>query len=67
VDVRFQGIPGHQGIVGPNFDNKDKAADAKRNVLSISTVFRETKVPSIIDYFSLDVEGAETFVMEKFP
>jgi len=66
MDVKFSGIPGHQGIVGHNFDNKG-GADAKRNVVSISTVFRETTVPSIIDYFSLDVEGAETFIMEKFP
>jgi len=57
---------GLEGVVGHNFDNK-KGGDTKRNVVSISTVFRETKVPSIIDYFSLDVEGAETFVMEKFP
>jgi len=66
MDVKFSGIPGHHGIVGHNFDNKG-GADAKRNVVSISTVFRETMVPSIIDYFSLDVEGAETFIMEKFP
>jgi len=66
MDVKFNGIAGHQGIVGRNFDNK-RGADAKRNVVSISTVFRETMVPSIIDFFSLDVEGAETFIMQKFP
>jgi len=66
MDVHFHGGSGLSGIVGPNFDNKG-GTNAKRNLVSIATVFRETKVPNIIDYFSLDVEGAETFVMEKFP
>jgi len=67
VDVTFGGLPGFQGIVADDFDNKNNVADAKRNIVSISTVFREAKVPSIIDYFSLDVEGAESFVMREFP
>lgn len=67
VDVIFGGVPGHQGIVGDNFDNNNNVADAKRNIVSISTVFREAKVPNIIDYFSFDVEGAESFVMRDFP
>jgi hypothetical protein len=39
VDVRFGGTPGHQGIVSKDFDNKGKA-DAKRNLVSISTVLK---------------------------
>jgi len=66
VDVKFGGDAAVSGIVDKNFDNKGRA-DAKRNIVSIETVFREAKVPSIIDYLSLDVEGAETFVMAKFP
>lgn len=66
VDVKFGGDPAVAGIVDIKFDNKGQA-DAKRNIVSIGTVFREAKVPSIIDYLSLDVEGAETFVMAKFP
>jgi len=66
LDVKFGGDGAVAGIVDNNFDNKDRA-DAKRNIVSIRTIFEKAKVPSIIDYFSLDVEGAETFVMAKFP
>jgi len=66
VDVKLNGKPGTEGIVDKNFDNKDEA-NAKRNLVSISTVFKEAKVPSIIDYLSLDVEGAESLVMANFP
>ena len=54
------------GIVAEGMDNTDKREE-KRNVVSISTVFKKANVPRIIDYFSLDVEGAELFVMEHFP
>lgn len=68
VDVKF--INGaYGGIVGDDMDNKkkdDKTLE-KRNLVSISTVFEETNVPHMIDYFSLDVEGAETLVMKDFP
>jgi len=66
VDVRLNGKSGTEGIVAKDFDNKDMA-DAKRYIVSISTVFKEVNVPSIIDYLSLDVEGAESFVMSNFP
>jgi len=66
LDVKFGGDGAVAGIVDNNFDNKDRA-DAKRNIVSIGTIFKAAKVPNIIDYLSLDVEGAETFVMAKFP
>lgn len=66
VDVKLSGESGMEGIVGKNFDNKGNPS-AKRNLVSISTIFKEAKVPSIIDYFSLDVEGAESLVMRNFP
>jgi len=55
------------GIVGEGFDNQKMKAEGKRNLVSISTVFKETLVPKIIDYMSLDVEGAESLVMHDFP
>jgi len=63
------------GIASDAFDNKPQAADdkgkapsmEKRNLVSISTIFAQTNVPSKIDYFSLDVEGAESIVMADFP
>jgi len=57
------------GIIGDDMDNKKKDGDLnqeKRNLVSISTVFEAYRAPKIIDYLSLDVEGAETLVMEHF-
>lgn len=59
------------GIVG--FDNKEsvlaekKMKIEKRNMLSVSTALSIANPPKIIDYLSLDVEGAEHLVMENFP
>lgn len=69
VDVRLgNGDTGATGgIVGRGMDNKwKKESDVKRNIVSIKTVFQQTNVPNMIDYLSLDVEGAETLVMDKF-
>jgi len=66
VDVKLNAKSGTEGIVGKDFDNKD-VPDAKRYLVSISTVLKEVKVPIIIDYLSLDVEGAESLVMANFP
>jgi len=70
VDVElpagFNGVYG--GIVGEKMDNKRaKKTNEKRNLISILTVFQETNVPKMIDYMSLDVEGAESIVMNEFP
>jgi hypothetical protein len=53
------------GIVG--FDNKANSGEEKRSIVTIATVFEEMSVPDVIDYMSLDVEGAEYFIMENFP
>ena len=58
------------GIANDGMDNKPKEHAGKmekRNLVSIQTVFRNTNVPSKIDYFSLDVERAESIVMADFP
>jgi hypothetical protein len=61
------------GLVGPTFDNHDTGngsrndEDQMRYTITISDIFKKFDVPSVIDYFSLDIEGAETFVMESFP
>ena len=54
------------GIVGEGFDNKN-GGDEKRQLVTIATVYKEMNVPDIIDYMSLDVEGAEYIVMKNFP
>jgi hypothetical protein len=35
--------------------------------VSLGTLFRDLSVPRTIDYFSLDIEGAQDWVMETFP
>ena len=67
VDVNLsRGV--YAGIAGEGMDNnEDSAKEEKRNLVSILTIFNETNVPREIDYFSLDVEGAESLVMENFP
>ena len=56
-----------QGDLGSLAGKATSGNQEKRNIVSISTLFKETNVPDTIDYFSLDVEGAESLVMSDFP
>jgi hypothetical protein len=59
------------GIVG--FDNNSDEAsrhigeDQLRYTVTLAHIFERFNVPNVMDYLSLDVEGAESFVMESFP
>lgn len=64
VEFSFRGVFG--GVVSDGLDNAGEIG-VKRNLVSISTIFNQTNVPYVIDYMSLDVEGAESLVMEHFP
>lgn len=55
------------GIVGEGLDNAAAKSEEKRNLVRVSTIFKQTNVPRFIDYLSLDVEGAEMLVMRDFP
>jgi len=64
------------GIVRDDFDNNNETDTsaggedhvvAKRYTVPLDEVFRRHNVPKVIDYFSLDVEGAESYVMSTFP
>jgi Methyltransferase FkbM domain len=67
------------GLVGPDFDNADTPSrsqgegndnsdeDQMRYTVTLRDILERFRAPSVIDYFSLDIEGAETFVMESFP
>jgi hypothetical protein len=61
------------GIVGKEFDNKklkDEGKDptsVKRYTISLLSVLQTFNAPKVIDYLSLDVEGAETYIMSGFP
>ena len=56
---------GLAGIVG--FDNTEDKGSVEVLAVSLETIFDRLGVPSVIDYFSLDIEGAELHVMENFP
>ena len=64
-----KGKPPKGGILGNEFDNKDDKYNEShpRFTVSLVDVFQKFRVPKIIDYISLDVEGAEDLVMSSFP
>jgi hypothetical protein len=57
------------GIVDKNMDNKPTTnGETKlKYTVSLRTLFHRNSVPHEIDYFSLDVEGAESMIMKNFP
>lgn len=59
----------YSGIVGDGFDNKVAKNDEsqRRYTASLKHIFEIFNVPKVIDYISLDVEGAEEFIMGTFP
>lgn len=67
-DPKKEGPTG--GIVSDKFDNKFdkvKVKDAEtRYTSSLLTILKKFNAPRIIDYLSMDVEGAEEFILENF-
>ena len=55
------------GIIGRDFRNKRAKEAVNLTTVSIEKVLVDFNVPHIIDYLSLDIEGAEFFVFRKFP
>ena len=58
------------GIVGERFDNKQPSKygeDHTRYTVTLRDVFQRFGTPKVIDYLSLDVEGAEEFILQSFP
>lgn len=56
------------GLVGQQFDNvKDSRTSRTLTSVSVETIFRDFKVPPVIDYLNLDLEGAEWFAFQHFP
>jgi hypothetical protein len=54
------------GIVGSDFDNKKSQKAEHRFTVKLQTILQLWDAPKVIDYLSLDVEGAETFIMKDF-
>jgi Methyltransferase FkbM domain len=67
VHFSFRGVVG--GIVGDRFDNKEKKVGNKglvpRLTVTLEEIFQRFGAPLVIDYFSLDVEGAEDLVLRE--
>ena len=65
----IDGVGGHGGIIAKDMDNEQApAGDAKSfYAVALEEVFQKMKVPHHIDFLSLDVEGAEEFIMKAFP
>lgn len=57
------------GIADEGFDNGKRwqRASERAYTVTLFEIFERYNVPKEIDYLSLDVEGAETFVMKNFP
>jgi hypothetical protein len=58
------------GIVGSEFDIKQED-DTKKvqemTTVKVADIFRQFSVPAVIDYMSLDIEGAEVYCFKDFP
>ena len=77
VDFIFSGELG--GIISPETDNSPEIRASvlnqaqKDNLIlqiptkTLATVLEEHNMPEVIDYFSFDVEGAETKILRSFP
>lgn len=64
VNFNFNGVLG--GITDPTMDNRNKQGmDIPGQ--TFESVLKDAKAPKTIEYLSLDVEGAEWFVMHQFP
>lgn len=57
------------GAVGQEFNNKDKwkGRAVPKYTVTLLEILQRYNAPQQIDYLSLDVEGAEHFIMKNFP
>ena len=65
--VEFKMTNGHGGIVGSDFDNKNGGRSSVQIVgVNLNTLLDIFEAPKVIAYLSLDVEGAETYIIQNF-
>lgn len=62
----------HGGIIDEDTDNRKKEniknAEVRRlRTKTLANILEEHKAPEVIDYLSIDVEGAETRILADFP
>jgi len=66
-DEEFSVVFAKKHLAGIEFKGTKRRDSTKRRTASLKRVFELFNVPRKIDYLSLDVEGAEQFIMEAFP
>jgi len=66
-DEEFDIVFNKKHLAGIEFKGSNRRDSTKRRTASLRKVFELFQVPNKIDYLSLDVEGAELFIMEAFP
>ena len=78
-NISFFSNGGIGGIIGDEFDNNvnkrkdlifkltNKKKIETRKTITLYEILEMYKAPKVIDYLSLDVEGAETAVLQNFP
>ncbi len=68
IDFALKGLNG--GIVDSDVDNKESDVKAdqviKQKTISLNRVLEDQQAPSIIDFLSIDVEGAEERILAGF-
>jgi hypothetical protein len=67
VQFQFTGDGHLGGIVGDEYDNKNAKDAEVKYVVPLDEVLRRFRAPNMMDYLSLDVEGAESLIMKHFP
>lgn len=67
VEFALRGIMG--GIIAPDLDNTDSndVKTAKVDARPLVDILKESGAPNLIDYFSIDIEGAEDRALLNFP
>ena len=58
--------PGYGGIVGAEFDNQNNSTATELYTVTLADILEHARAPRIMDYLSLDIEGAEFYAMKNF-
>ena len=66
-NINFNDTGTMGGIIGSDTDNKTGKNKLKLKTTTLENILEKNNAPKIIDYLSLDVEGAEFRVLKNFP
>lgn len=57
---------GYGGLVGPEFDNQNNSTATELITVTLTDILEHARAPRVIEYLSLDIEGAEFYAMRGF-